>query len=107
MKNKFTRFCNALPFPGILSLLGIDSAYTGCKAAYGIIDKILKRVTGCPGELGLLKESVSVFNDKHGTGMCRVKVGSARMRRDDITMLPMRKNMTFHCKQFWIMKEIC
>jgi tungstate transport system substrate-binding protein len=61
----------------ILSLCGICQAGT-CKTTYGNGNLIFKLATGSPGELGLLEELASEFNEKHNTTMCWVKAGSGK-----------------------------
>ena len=53
-------------------------AQTGCKATYGATQKTFRLATGSPGELGLLKELATAFNERQGTTLCWVKAGSGK-----------------------------
>ena len=49
-----------------------------CTESYGNTDNVFRLATGSPGELGLLKELATAFNEQHGTTLCWVKAGSGK-----------------------------
>jgi len=62
----------------ILVMTSLSFAQGNCKATYGDNGEVFTLATGSPGELGLLKELSTAFNEKHNTIMCWVKAGSGK-----------------------------
>ncbi|MBT6339026.1 MAG: ABC transporter substrate-binding protein, partial [Desulfobacula sp.] len=86
-------------------------AQGNCKATYGYNGEIFTLATGSPGELGLLKELSTVFNEKHNTTMCWVKAGSGKSlkllkaKKVDIIMVHAPATEKKAVKEGWAIKR--
>ena len=67
-----------LAFALVAFLFSNGFAKETCQAVYGQSDKVFTLATGSPGELGLLGELATAFNEIHGTTMCWRKAGSGK-----------------------------
>lgn len=72
--------CSRILISGLLVLLLVSNGFAEeiCKAVYGTSDKVFTLATGSPGELGLLEELATAFNENHDTSMCWRKAGSGK-----------------------------
>ena len=95
----------------ILLTTSLAIAQNNCKATYGYNGEVFTLATGSPGELGLLKELATVFNEKHNTTMCWVKAGSGKSlkllkaKKVDIIMVHAPATEKKAVKEGWAIKR--